>query len=366
MSNKYLCLQCWRISKVDNLFGVAPNDAPRNWRDPPAARGRQRLGDLYPAQWWENMSNESPRDLYKLAIQNGQTVECKCHAPILPCAKLRHERTSAIRIAGPTGSGKTLFLTTIVDNFKQMRLKDMALWGICDTDERFAKVSSALLEDGRRPKSTHKSTGERYAWEIIDKFTQHPLLAIHDIGGETWEQLNHGCDENISRYLALPGHLILVLDGASIADDLGLPSADAWDSDPRRGDGGAKDKTILRYMTDSWNKRDYNRIKLALVITKADLLWDKYPVLQQACSSLSKTEDEQEHLKELLRDSGRGDLLVIAEERLSDCCIFATSSLGFRPQDNDVSVEDRDKLERKPKPSGTILPLLWLLDIEQP
>jgi RecA/RadA recombinase len=314
-------MQCWRITDEKLLLGVKPNMNPGEvtWLPKP------RLKELYPDSIRYVFSN---RDLYKLACDDKLTVECECGAQIPEYTKLRdvQNRTSAIRIAGPTGSGKTLFMTTMVNNFQQMQLNRVVPYGIYKTEERFAEFSNALLNEGQRPAPTLENTGERYVWKFLD--TRKPPLIIQDIGGDIWEQANQ---EIISNYLKLPGYLIFVLDGATIADDIpDLNSTDAWEASPRAGDRGLKDKTILKNIIEYWDK-DKNRIykptKLALVITKADRLWDKYPVLQQACASLSETKNQQDEIKEVLIKSGRHALLVIAEKYFKNKCrVFARLS----------------------------------------
>jgi len=347
---KYLCLDCWRITKADNLFcEVNTSNNPD-----PEAEGKRRLGELYSLSLIERMSESKP-NLYERARQDNQTVVCECGKEILPSTKLCGDQPPAIRIAGTKSSGKTLFIATIELSLRKFS-NVVTLWGIGNAAQRLNTILEEL-QNGQRPEPTPENSTERYAWEIVEDGKAgdqcHPLLVIHDIAGETWEKLNERCPEDLSRYLALPGHLILVLDGATIADDLGLVATDAWDPEPRRGDGGVMDSTILGYIRDHLGKdRLYKKIKLALVITKADLLWDDFPVLKEVCKSLSKTEAKQEDLKNLLRDSKRGNLVTIAENRFKDSCIFATSSLGFRPKNEGATVQ----------PLGTILPLLWLLE----
>jgi len=343
MNDKYLCLNCWRISHVNDLIGQP------HWREPPDGR----LGDLYPHSFWrQTLLGLAPKDPYQLAVQDDREVKCKCGEPMPECAKLPTERVSAIRIIGPKNSGKTFFLITMLDSFNRMQSEEMALRGICDTSQRFGQISSALLKDRRRPEAN--VTGEPYAWKIMDaQVEQHPMLAFHDFGGQIWEQVDRNIPENLTNYLALPGHLILVLDGARIARDLNLAFQDANPGD------SVDDLSILEHITKNWNRQDYNNTKLALVITKADILWEEYPVLREACASLSKTDEKQEYLRQFIIKSGRKALVIFVEQRFRDACIFASSSLGFCP-------EERDQFERQPEPLGTLLPLLWLLDIEAP
>jgi len=345
---KYLCIHCWRITKADNLF--CEHNSSNN--HDPEAEGKRRLGELYPLSLFERMSEFKP-NLYEHARKKGRMVVCECGKEILPKTKLPTDSNPAIRIAGPQSSGKTLFIATILPSLEGRPL-NVGLLGIGDTIVRLNEISSALL-NGQRPNLTREGEAERYAWQIVDDAPERPLLVIHDIAGETWENLNNHCPEDLSRYLALPGHLILVLDGATIADDLGLEPTDAWDSKPRPGDRGAMDLAILGYITDHLGNEQEN-IKLALVITKADLLWDKYPELKEACSSLSKNEAKQELFMTLLRRSHRGNLITTAKNCFQETRIFATSSLGIRP--NNAIVQPN------PQPLGTIIPLLWLLDIE--
>jgi hypothetical protein len=345
-------MHCWRISKVDDLF--CEDNTPNN---DPEAEDKRRLGDLYHDPGILDRMRPNYVNLYERARKDG-TVVCKCGKEIQPSSKLSTDQAPAIRIAGPQSSGKTLFIASILPSLEAMSL-NVGLRGIGETIKRLNNISSALL-NGQRPNLTREGEAERYAWKIVDDAENQFLLVIHDIAGETWAQLHRSCPEDVSRYLALPGHLILVLDGATIADDLGLEPTDAWDSEPRRGDRGTMDLAILGYVADRLGDEQVcQEIKLALVITKADLLWDndKYAELKAACSSLSENENKQKLLKNLLKDSKRGNLINIAEKCFQESRIFATSSLGFRPGSEGAS--------DKPQPLGTILPLLWLLDIDE-
>jgi hypothetical protein len=370
VTNSYLCVYCWRVIPIENLFCELVSSPESTWLDPPKVAGtskRIRVRDWRPLPQWRRWLGETPADPFESSDPNKPRLYCKCGEPISPVAKVRSDQSLAIRIAGAQNSGKTFFIATILDSLRQMRPVPIAAWGIGDTDTRFKEISDALLVQGQRLNTTRKQFGERYAWAIVEgegmaRSKPYPLLAVHDMAGEDWKNLGRDCPDAIKRYLGLHGDLILILDGATIADDLGLDPKDAWDEQPRPGDSGAMDLTILGHIRDLWGSRQiYKKVKLALVITKADLLWGRYPKEGDNVGAFVEThQQDQSMLENLLIDSKRGDLLVIAN-RFLDYRIFATSSLGFFPKQCDII---NNKLRRKPRPSGTILPLLWLLGIE--
>src|SRR6185295_19925411 len=163
------------------------------------------------------------------------------------------------------------------------------LLGFDGTEERFGALSGQLLRQGQRPLITMPELGEalefdtshNFAWNVFEtnrgrkRPTPRAVLAVYDVAGEVWGLPPHERSSRLDRYLGLLGYLVFVLDGASIAADLGLPTEDAWQAnDFERETRGATDLEWfdrVRQRLDHLNRQ--RRTDLALVISKADHLW---------------------------------------------------------------------------------------------
>jgi len=384
VNRRYLCVRCWREQPLEMLYYVCPECQQSERKLPTWVRslepGTGRPVSSLRRPWWRRPFVE-PLDL---ACPRHPAAELRlfcpppCGAPITRAAELDRRGTLAVGFAGPTSAGKTLFTLAAVRRLRGSRVggQKVSLLGLGDTEERFGTLESALFADCARPKPTSESASGvdgtmNFAWEVTvsEDGTSHrrrdALIAISDLAGETWGTPSHEPDELLDRYLDHVGGVVFLVDGASMADDLGLKSSDAWDSEPRAGDSGIQDRQWLRWLVDRLGKR-VQRVDLALTVSKGDLLWadQEWSGLETLANEgvVSSAEGEAadtDSLRRALDASGRGDLAAIAETQFRRTDLFIASSLGFRPGEEDI--DEAERLRRPPEPRHVEAPVLWLL-----
>lgn len=410
MSRRYLCLACWRRLPQGETLARAGADDPAvpAWMRAPGegelrpvgeARGRGLAGLL--------LDDEPPPE-------EGADLFCACGAMLTARSALEGEEELGLGFAGPRAAGKTLLTLAAVRALDGARVagQRVSLFGVGDTPRRFRELAGDFLHEHRQAEPTRPEpspeqlvagTGEttHLAWELFAGRGRERagLVAVYDLAGETWGLPAHERRERFDRYLGLLTSLVFVVDGASVAADLGLDPRDAWDPEPRRGDGGARDEEWLGAVLDRLGGRSRD-VDLAVALTKGDLLWEDprwaelRPEAGEGGGSAAGGEDagdeasaarrespdapdrrrradaddeaaaERAEARSLavaaaLEESGRAGLLRAAEAHFREVALFGVSSLGFRPGPGDV--DEAGRLLRPPRPAGVIEPLLWLL-----
>ncbi|HXU34512.1 MAG TPA: hypothetical protein VN851_28380 [Thermoanaerobaculia bacterium] len=384
MSERFLCLRCWRTPRrTEALYRCAACDAGDTgpgavslpaWlpATTAASSDKRPVSDLLPPRWRRWLSTARVPEFCPDHPTTRLELFCPCERPLSAKGELFGEPVG-LGFAGPRSSGKTLLTITAISELGGRSdfppgSQRYNLLGFDGTEERFGALSGQLLRQGQRPLITMPELGEalefdtshNFAWNVFEtnrgrkRPTPRAVLAVYDVAGEVWGLPPHERSSRLDRYLGLLGSLVFVLDGASIAADLGLPTEDAWQAnDFERETRGATDLEWfdrVRQRLDHLNRQ--RRTDLALVISKADHLWEAHPDLQSEAS--------QETLEKLLRDTGRSGLVAAGRAEFRRVKLFAASSLGFRPGPGDVDAEGR--LLRAPQPKGVTAPLLWLLD----
>lgn len=415
MSRRYLCLACWRrLPQGEALARAGADDAavPAWMRAPGAgelrpvgeARGRGLAGVL--------LDDEPPP-------ADGADLFCACGAPLTARSALEGAEELGLGFAGPRAAGKTLLTLAAVRALDGARVagERVSLFGVGDTPRRFRELAGDFLHEHRQAAATHPEpppeqlvhgSGEitHLAWELFAGRGRERagLVAVYDLAGETWGLPAHERRERFDRYLGLVTSLVFVVDGASVAADLGLDPRDAWDPEPRRGDGGARDEEWLGAVLDRLGGRS-REVDLAVALTKGDLLWEEprwaelrpeaaeegggaaggegaggeggdgeeaaaegvqrdAPARRERAAeddraAAERVEARSAAVAAALEESGRAGLLRAAEAHFREVALFGVSSLGFRPGPGDVDAAGR--LLRAPRPAGVIEPLLWLL-----
>ncbi len=377
MSERYLCLHCWRSLPREHAFyrceACAGADAPDWMRR--AAGSLQRFERLH-RPWYRRLFSEeaAPARCPKHPDANLQ-LYCECRYPLDERAALGRATPLALGVAGPRSSGKTLFLVTLMDELRrrEIRGRKLGIVGLDDTEERFARLSAGFFETGSKPHATPPVDEEATAWDetsglpagnfawtiAVDDGRRRPappmLLAVNDLGGETWGLPGHVRRELFDRYLGHVGSLVFLIDGTSLAADLGKPVEDAWDDAPPPGDRGTATRQWFARVLERLGRRSH-RTDLALVVSKADVLWEG--VLPRAAGDNGKGPPEKA-IEKVLFEARRRDVVVEARRRFRSVRLFAVSSLGFRPQPADVDGERH--LVRPAEPSGVTDPVAWLL-----
>jgi hypothetical protein len=304
---------------------------------------------------------------------------CVCGELILPRAELGNGNPLGLGIAGPRGAGKTMMALAMIHQLRRQTITERAvgLRGLGETEARFGAMLKPFLE-GQKPDATPpevlgvdgvaSSVGNNFCWELVlgaQRQRSAMLLAYHDLAGETWSQGVHTILPRLDRYLRLLVSLVLVVDGAAVAADLGLPARDDWDVARRQAAGAsAADHQMLTTLVDRLGQR-VAEVSLAVVVSKADLFWETSPwtELRLTPGRDPLGEEHQRLLKELLTRSNRRDLFLTSQPKFRKVRLFAVSSLGFRPQTGDVHDE---RLMRQIEPAGVTVPLSWLLEESWP
>ena len=319
---------------------------------------------------------------------------CVCGATLGSHSRLDGQ-PSLLGFAGARSAGKTILLLSTLhqlDRAEALDGREISLLGVGDTEERFRALRHEFFVHRQKPGATVPDapipTGQAinsYCWTL--RTTDVPtgaagaprpdaarreskngsgraqLFGIFDVAGESWRDLKRDGNHRLLRYLDLLGLLFFVVDGAALADDLGLDSRDAWNESGPRGDSGAADMQIFSALCERLGPRTRD-ISLAIVISKADLLWDAEPWRGLGPESPIDGAERQNLVARLLKESCRGSLFPEARQLFRRVGLFAVSGLGFRPEAGDVS--DDHKLARQPHPHNVLEPLHFLLEDHLP
>ena len=453
MSQRYLCLSCWRQPTVEETIWrpdppVSPAPAPvaaaaappvmvaavappppaqavaRHWLQDPnapaavaapvtasapvaaapvAAAPGKKLRGLLDSMLGEG---DDDQDFFggekKSRAEQGQLF-CPCGASLGSNALLEG-KASLLGFAGARSAGKTVLLLSAIhqlDRAAAVGGQEISLLGVGDTEERLRGLRRRFFVDRQKPDATvpeeetsPAGANNSYCWKLRTSSLPSPtpgslsavaaasaeaaradarerarkggtaqLFGIFDVAGESWRDLKRQGNGRLLRYLDLLGLLVFVVDGAALADDLGFDSRDAWNDGGPRGDLGAADLQIFSALCERLGDRT-REIALAIVISKADLLWQAERFSELGPDSALAEGERQELISRLLKESYRGSLLPEARERFRRVGLFAASGLGFRPAADDVG-QDRS-LVRQPRPHGVLEPLYFLLEDSLP
>lgn len=412
MSRRYLCLTCWRrLPAAEALVraGAEEDSAVPAWMRAPGAGELRPAGEARGRGLAGLLLDEEP------PAAEGADLFCPCGAALTARSALVGDEELGLGFAGPRAAGKTLLTLAAVRALDGALAggERVSLFGVGDTPRRFRELAGDFLHENRKAEATHpEPPPERLdpgrpeithlAWELFAGRGRERagLVAVYDLAGETWGLPAHERRERFDRYLGLVTSLVFVVDGAAVAADLGLDPRDAWDPEPRRGDGGARDEEWLGAVLDRLGPRA-RQVDLAVALTKGDLLWeeerwaglrpdaageaaapggagtgaagaaDEGGEAGEADEGGAATAGDFDHraaereearaaaVRAALEASGRAGLLRAAESHFRAVACFGVSSLGFRPGPGDVAADGR--LLRPPRPAGVDAPLLWLL-----
>ena len=364
-------MSCWRIVPLDEAFYECSEcrDTDDLWSR--EEEQRRPMTELKPS-WWRRLAGDpkEPECPYHSAATI--RVFCACGSELLPSNELRSQRPTGVGVAGSQASGKTTLLVAMIYSLHREAELLVSLLGLGTTEQRFAEISKRILQEGQLPEPSAPAgtaSQDHYAWEVLvgqkaGRSRQARLLSIYDVAGESWESLVDEASSNLDRYLGQLGALALVLDGATIADDLevdfGVPTLER----PRRGDRGALDGRILRQLIDRTQNQTGKRPGLALVVSKLDFIWEleAYRTFDPAAGGEQVSGcQRQQLLRELLIQSGRKPLIMAAEKHFKRVGLFAVSSLGYRPSG---SGEEGLRLDHPIQPQGVVELFLWLLGLK--
>jgi hypothetical protein len=372
MNNLFLCLYCWQKTRAADLIFTCPICASPEGSKHPLDRGvgPRRVKRVVP--WWRRSSGirlhgvRCPIHRDTLA-----TFSCPtCHRPVRPDAMIRDRHMVGLGVAGYKSSGKTTMMLGALPELGVGGGSGRAfhVLGIGSTDLRFREAHDEFYRVRSKSKLTSQhEVLEGFGWRTRaadDPDDAEQLLVMSDLAGQFWSGegengLNREARERVDRYTGLLDKMVLVLDGAQIAADLGLQGDDAWDTDPRTRTNGFNDTAVLGNLLGRFGDARASEIELALAVSKGDLLWDTWKELQDSAENGEMLLDDAP-VRELLERSKRGALITWAKQ-FKDHRAFIFSSLGFRPEETDIDPENGTLL-RPPSPVGVSAPIRWLID----
>ncbi len=371
MNESYLCLSCWRIAPL--LRAYYQCSACRSNPDPFSRehQGPQPISGMKRSRW-RKLRRKPPQLRCPWHPEAKYRLYCECGAELTRSMELKNDRPMAVGVAGSRASGKTTLLVTMNDGINRRPDSNVGLLGLGDTEERFLRFTQRLLHERRTLDATSKFDGGsgHYAWEVLvssrsKRASTAGLLSIWDIAGETWEDLSGEDSEKLNRYLSQLESLALILDGAIVAADLKPEGHEMWIDRESQAQRGACDRKIIRQLIDRLNMKRSRHMRVALVVSKLDLIWDHeaYRSLQPSADSDTVQGSERAQLvRDMLIRTGRKQLIMAAEEYFGEVQEFAVSSFGYRPKHSEAG----DLLLENPiRPEGVVDLLFWLLNLKE-
>ncbi|HEX2835627.1 MAG TPA: hypothetical protein VHW00_21620 [Thermoanaerobaculia bacterium] len=262
---------------------------------------------------------------------------------------------SIVAILGDTASGKTSYLWILSEQLRRAHDGIFIRQALGDSDEQLAKAARAIFERGRMSATEPTDADVRnYAWELALGERATTVIAFHDAAGEVWNELSglsRTTYDRFYRYLDLVGSLIFAIDGAHVAA--------ALDAEARRGvtpplsrEAQVHELAIVDAVARRFRARG-ERIPVAAVLTKGDVLWDRDDYQCFRPDSDADGETIGRAVRELMNRSGRVALVRALEETFAPVTWFAISAFGH-------SVSEPLRIEDV-RPSRVADPLLALL-----
>lgn|GEM_PF-3499549 len=378
---RFICKRCWRRPALSETWYRCPQCGQGSqgdeWLRMETPDGLQPTADILPGSRWGLGGAEASAPRCREHPDSAIRLFCPCEEYLPPRAELHRGDSLGLGFAGPQGAGKTVMILTMVQALQRLRGPDLytprvGLLGLGDTETAFQALADRL-RNGEKPDRTfpevaHSADGaapgaaRNFCWELTlngaRRARRWGFLAVYDVAGESWGEDGERSFETLDRYLEMCTSLVFLVDGVAVARDLGIEVRDVWDEGSRPGDRGAMDREWLGRLLDRLHPERAAHSRLAVVVSKADLLWQE-PRWQALRPQEGQEAAQEEALAELLRESDRGQLLAMAAAHFREVRPFAASSLGFTPT---AEVVQEGHLLDPPKPEGVVEPILWLLE----
>lgn len=357
----YLCLRCWRQTDIRDLTVTCPLCEEETVHPLARRHAASSVRSVLPP--WKRFTLVHPRDVRACSQHAFQssTLWCSCGERISSNARVENNGGMlGLGIAGAPGAGKTTMMLAALYEMKKARM-EARLLGIGDTTKRFKTLQDRLFSEHLKPERTLEASREHgFGWRVRKHGKPRNadrLLVMHDLAGNIWTDDARVTREDVSRYINLLGKVVLVLDGARIAADLGIPIRDDWEANQVEA-RASDDDTVLENLFEHLGSRTDN-MDLALAVSKGDLIWDqpKWEGLRVAAEQ-NNSAVVHGSIGNLLAESGRGGIIEFARE-FKHTHQFIFSSLGFRPMA--VNGSQTGALVMPPAPIGADGPIRWLL-----
>jgi hypothetical protein len=256
----------------------------------------------------------------------------ECRRSLSPRALLNDR--SVIGVLGATGSGKTSLLWVLNQRLRDANGLPLQIrQSLGDSDEQLEGAVRDLYISGQaRATARQDAIARNYAWELMTTL-QRPrrsaLVAFHDAAGEVWNDLDRLPREEFERlyrYLDLIGGLIFLIDGERLAETLASPQGGR---PPALQQAESQEIAIL----DAIERRLTSRrgeMPVAVVISKADMLWDDPRWAVFRGDSTAPSADVGVAARALLEAAGRGAILNAFDQVFGATGYFAVSAFGRR------------------------------------
>lgn len=270
---------------------------------------------------------------------------CRLHAgePLdLYCGSCRREVSPRSRIAdggvlailGDTEAGKTSLLWILSERLRQPNASGVTIRaGLGDSEEQMLRAVREISDHGRLSATPATDADVRnYAWEVSSAGGETTVLAFHDAAGEVWNdlaRLSRTSYDRFYRYLDLVGSVIFAVDGVRVAEAVETYARNGVAS-PELRRAQTNELAIIDAVARRVRARK-QRIPAAVVITKADVLWNDHVALQPGSGADGETIDRT--VRELLLAAGRQQLVQTLGETFDPLRFFAVSAFGRTPQE---------------------------------
>lgn len=344
MTMRFLCKECWIAHDPPTLLARCKR-----------CEANTRIERLEPLA--AKQGESGPRGPLVCRIHPTEPLDVYCGA----CERGVPPRTvvgdrSIIALLGDTASGKTSYLWVLSEQLRRATADGIFIrQSLGDSDAQMARAARDLFERGRIAATPATDADVRnYAWEVALGERATTVIAFHDAAGEVWNQLaglSRTAYDRFYRYLDLVGGVIFAIDGAHVAA--------AIDAEERRGIAPPDSRTAQVHelaIVDAVSRRIRargERVPVAAVITKADVLWDRPEYAAFRDDSGADAETIGRTVRELLLQAGRPALVRALEETFAPVRYFAISAFGHGLREP-LQIEDL-------RPARVAEPLLSLL-----
>jgi Double-GTPase 2 len=286
-------------------------------------------------------------------------------------------RGQLIALVGARDTGKTVFMTVFMHEFGY-RLGDRLGASVPGADDgtrnSFRRDYEQRLYEGRSlPDPTFTVAAERHGYRppMVFKFkrqarwpfpgrTRQTLLSFFDTAGEDLTTMES--TELNGRYLEAADAVILILDPLQTTGGRQLAPSEALPQDPRPEDDPYSVLQRITEILQAGHRHQRVRKPLAVVFTKIDALWDKFP----EGSALKRSEptsagydeldslDVHRHVQALLHEWDGRQIDQYLHHNYRCFRYFGVSALGAIP-----TPDKRVSTVIQPYRVGD--PILWLL-----
>ncbi|MCD7840693.1 MAG: zinc ribbon domain-containing protein [Erysipelotrichaceae bacterium] len=295
----------------------------------------------------------------------------------LPNDLFQYKQYIPFSIVGLSGSGKTNYITTMIQELKTSRCGFDVSGMNSETNNRFKEEKKSIYDDLRPSESTNRGIIIPYQWRVrrngggasLDSY----CMTIFDGAGEDQKQI---MDSDEANYIATSKYIIFLIDPMSLSrvrHSVKDQKIIEWSSADNQEDNEDDDSINLAQDMATFIRQSKGigvnkkiSIPVAICFTKIDVILDQFGQAQitkpspHAKARQFKTSDAKlvdEEIREYLEDIGEGPFLDAIENNFSHAQFFGVSSYGNVPlghlQLNTV------------EPHRVLDPLMWIFAQEK-